>query len=67
MPKGLNTRYLDCEELEKEYESRLKEIRICREGESANEYTRRCQREEAQCSLHLKPFVSQIEERESEE
>ncbi len=38
---------MNIEEFEKEYISRLKEIRNPREGESATEYVRRCWREEA--------------------
>ena len=38
---------MNLDEFEKEYISRLKEIRTQIEGESANEYVRRCWREEA--------------------
>ena len=38
---------MNLEEFEKEYKARLREIRKSREGESANEYVRRCWREEA--------------------
>jgi hypothetical protein len=37
---------MNLKEFEKEYISRLKEIRTPREGEFANEYVRRCWREE---------------------